>query len=75
MLTRQEQIAAALLAADDEVSIQHGEKMINLGRDAVHSGDCTKEPWTCIRCRYDDCMRCALELESNLETFGLSIAG
>lgn len=74
-LTRQEKIAAALLAADDEVSVEHGEKMIGLGRTAEHSGDCTKQPWSCIRCRYDDCMRFAAELEVNLGTFGLSIAG
>jgi hypothetical protein len=72
-MTREESIAASLLAADDEVSIFNGVAMINDGRSANHAGDCTKQPWTCIRCRYEDYVKFAARLEDNLKTFGLGI--
>ena len=74
-MTRQEMIAAALLAASEDASMEYGERMINTGREAEHSGDCTKEPWTCLRCLREEHMKMAERLEANLETFGLSIAG
>lgn len=74
-MTRQEKIATALLAADDETHLEHAENNINAGRDAEHAGDCTKQPWSCIRCRYEDYMKFAERLEKHLDMFGLNIAG
>jgi hypothetical protein len=74
-MTRQEKIAAALLAAEEVKPAEAGERAIMAWRNAEHSGDCTKSPWACVRCRYDDYMHLATRLEVRLETFGLSIAG
>lgn len=72
-MTREETIAAALFAAWDEVDIRHGASMVERGRDAEHAGDCTKQPWTCARCLFDEKVKEAAMLEKHLKSCGLQI--
>lgn len=57
---RVERLAADLLDVEEFydapecVNLNHdwGARQIAAGRNALHSGDCTKKPWTCQRCLY-----------------------
>ena len=64
-LRGREEIAAFLVARDDAYIAEGitpnlmdwARKQISNGRDAIHSGDCTKESHSCIRCSYEIAMR------------------
>lgn len=60
-----EEIAAFLLArdgADTNVPVPHGlilwaHNLLTNGKDAAHSGDCTNECHSCVRCTADRALR------------------
>lgn len=49
-----ERVAAAMMAHDDQTSLAEGMRLLLLGKGQEHSGDCLKQPWSCMRCIYDD---------------------
>lgn len=62
-----ERLASALIDVDEDVD-GHGALFIPECLSKKHSGDCTKDPWTCARCYADEYMRKAKTL---LAAFGL----
>ena len=68
-----EQVAVALLAAADEVSIAQAQRLLDLGKDAKHGGDCTKQPWTCPACFRSNCIDVATRAVARLSEVGLRI--
>jgi hypothetical protein len=55
------QIAVRLMAIsegeDPDKWVEHWDPMFPNWGQQPHSGDCTKQPWTCCRCVYDDQMQ------------------
>lgn len=59
-----EAAAAGSMAFENEISLEEGRKLLLHGKGQPHAGDCTKMPFTCMRCVYDAEMgraRAALE--------------
>ena len=50
-----------LMDAEDENSVDswraHWEKHFDDMLSSEHSGDCTKQPWTCCRCLAEEAMK------------------
>lgn len=57
-----EMLAVATQAAQDRCTFESAAKMINHGLTAEHSGDCTKQPWTCMVCFRETVLREADEV-------------
>ena len=53
-LAKIELVAGILCNLDEGLEPDNpwGHRLIGPNRDAAHRGDCTKEPFTCVRCLY-----------------------
>ena len=49
-----ERVAGFLCNMDEGLELDNpwGHRLIGPNRDAPHKGDCTKDPFTCVRCLY-----------------------
>jgi hypothetical protein len=74
----EEELAALLLDADefgnDEKARVLNEgwaaRLLAAGKDQPHSGDCTKQPWTCIRCQRETWLSAARRVLARLSAQG-----
>ena len=55
-----EEIAVRIMALDEgdavDEWVKKWEPMFHSWSQDEHSGDCTKQPWTCSRCVYEETM-------------------
>jgi hypothetical protein len=52
-------MAAVYLAREAAIEETNALNIIRDYKAAQHSGDCTKEPWTCMRCQVDEAIEIA----------------
>jgi len=60
-LSDDEKLAAIIMLTYDmepaTFTPQWAMNYVRAGKDEPHSGDCTKQSWTCMRCCYDEAMK------------------
>lgn len=65
-----DEIAAMLLNRDEDwCGLSYGRKIVAEGQSAEHSGDCTKECHTCVRCQADRALADADRIISAVFTY------
>ena len=60
-------LACWFLYDDCDYDIDHAVKIYLSVKNDEHRGDCTKEPFTCLRCQYEDAMILAKKIEPYLD--------